>query len=46
MTKVFGRTKRGHDTDAAKPEDFVPPDHSWLDVEAGNVPIGEAHGDS
>lgn len=31
MTKRKGRTKRGDNNDAAKPEDFQAPDHSWLD---------------
>lgn len=31
MTKVRGKTKRGHDNDATKPEDWTPPDHTWLD---------------
>ena len=31
MTKKRGMTKRGHENDAAKPEDWTPPDHSWLD---------------
>jgi len=30
MEKRLGRTKRGNDTDAAKPEGWKPPDHSWL----------------
>lgn len=31
MSKKRGLTKRGHDNDAAKPEDWKAPDHSWLD---------------
>lgn len=31
MTKRKGVTKRGDDNDAAKPVDWVPPDHTWLD---------------
>lgn len=34
MTKVRGETKRGHDNDATKPEDWRAPDHSWLDEAA------------
>ena len=30
MLKYKGETKRGHKTDAAKPADWTPPDHSWL----------------
>lgn len=30
MEKQKGRTKRGDDTDATKPGDWNPPDHSWL----------------
>lgn len=32
MTKVRGITKRGDDNDAAKPDDWTPPDHTWLDI--------------
>lgn len=31
MTKVRGQTKRGHENDASKPDDWTPPDHTWLD---------------
>jgi phosphoribosyl-ATP pyrophosphohydrolase len=34
IRKEFGKTKRGHETDAAKPDDWQAPDHSWLDDEA------------
>ena len=35
MRKVKGVTKRGDDNDAAKPDDWEPPTHRWLDdVEA------------
>ena len=30
MLKYKGETKRGHKTDAAKPDDWTPPDHTWL----------------
>jgi len=32
MTKVRGRTKRNQENDAAKPQDWKGPDHSWLEV--------------
>lgn len=33
MSKVRGKTKRMQENDAAKPEDWKEPDHSWLVVE-------------
>jgi len=31
MAKKLGKTKRGHENDAAKPDDWKAPDHTWLD---------------
>jgi predicted HAD superfamily Cof-like phosphohydrolase len=30
MRKVAGKTKRNQEDDAAKPEDWAPPTHSWI----------------
>lgn len=34
MSKRKGLTKRGDDNDAAKPDNWKAPDHSWLDEQA------------
>lgn len=34
ITKKRGITERGNEIDAAKPEGWTPPDHSWLDKDA------------